>query len=208
MLWFQLAGFTGVGVTVCSVDTGVRWTHEALEGTYRGDVENHDYNWFGPGSSNYPVEPTDGNGHGTHVTGTMAGDGPGPIIGMAPGAQWIAARAQLIPNHNLITRDTILTAVFLVACVSGRRLQPVRLLPDSRPGQNTSNPHHNLTNATMDFSNASARDLQTMSLQFSGCPTRSCNPELPTCDPTPDCTVAPDVVSNSWGGGRGSSAFW
>jgi subtilisin family serine protease len=48
----------------------------------------------------------------------------------------------------------------------------------------------------------------TASLQFSGCPTRTCDPAAPDCDPTPDCTTAPDIVSNSWGGGRGSSAFW
>ena len=153
----QQAGFIGTGAVVCSVDTGVRWTHEALTETYRGDVENHDYNWFGPGSSGYPAEPTDGNGHGTHVTGTMAGlappGGTSPQVGMAPGAEWIAA----------------------AGC----------------------NP----------FGSCPTLDL-TMSLQFGGCPTRSCNPDLPTCDPTPDCTLAPDVVSNSWGGGRGSSAFW
>jgi subtilisin family serine protease len=69
----QMAGFEGEGATVCSVDTGVRWTHEALVNTYRGDVENHDYNWYGPGSSNYPSAPADGNGHGTHVAGTVGG---------------------------------------------------------------------------------------------------------------------------------------
>ena len=42
----QLAGFNGEGVTVCSVDTGVRWTHEALIGSYRGGEGDHDYNWY------------------------------------------------------------------------------------------------------------------------------------------------------------------
>ena len=153
----QLSGFTGEGVTVCSVDTGVRWTHEALVNTYRGDVENHAYTWHGPGSSQYPATPVDGNGHGTHVTGTMAGlappGGASPQVGMAPGAQWVAA----------------------AGC----------------------NP----------FGSCPTFDL-TASLQWSGCPTRTCNPESPECDPMPDCTAAPDVVSNSWGGGRGSSAFW
>ena len=32
----QLAGYTGEGVVVMNVDTGVRWTHESLVGNYRG----------------------------------------------------------------------------------------------------------------------------------------------------------------------------
>ena len=35
----QLVGFDGEGVTVGSVDTGARWTHEALIGSYRGGTE-------------------------------------------------------------------------------------------------------------------------------------------------------------------------
>ena len=48
----------------------------------------------------------------------------------------------------------------------------------------------------------------TASLQWSGCPTRTCDPDMPDCDPDPNCLLAPDIVSNSWGGGQGSSSFW
>ena len=87
----QLAGFNGEGVTACTVDTGARWTHEALIGSYRGGEGDHDYNWYGPGSSNYPDTPEDGNGHGTHTTGTIAGQPVSVGIGMAPDATWVAA---------------------------------------------------------------------------------------------------------------------
>jgi len=142
----QQTGNTGEGATICTVDTGARWTHEALIGSYRGGAEDHDYNWVGPGSSGNPPEPIDGNGHGTHCTGTISGQPVSIGIGVAPGAQWIAA----------------------AGC----------------------NP----------FGSCPTLDL-TLALEFCGCPTD-------TQGNNPDCTMAPDVCSNSWGGGQGSSAFW
>ena len=88
---------------VASADTGVRWTHNALKPHYRGwDGVNadHDYNWHdaihdsvGELCGNDSPFPCDGNGHGSHTTGTAIGDdGAGNQIGMAPGAKWIACR--------------------------------------------------------------------------------------------------------------------
>jgi len=96
-------GFTGQGIVVASADTGVRWTHNALKPHYRGwDGVNadHDYNWHdaihdsgGELCGNDSPFPCDGNGHGSHTTGTAIGDdGTGNQIGMAPGAKWIACR--------------------------------------------------------------------------------------------------------------------
>src|SRR5262245_21395628 len=49
-VWAQ--GNTGQGVVVASIDTGVRYTHEALRNQYRGNNGNgtytHDYNWWDP----------------------------------------------------------------------------------------------------------------------------------------------------------------
>eukprot|EP01052_Picozoa_sp_SAG31_P012766 SAG31_NODE_754_length_12324_cov_3.930061_4_plen_501_part_00 len=142
----QLAGYTGEGVVTANVDTGVRWTHEALIGSYRGGGDDHDWNWIGPGSSGYPAVPEDGNGHGTHTMGTISGQPVTVGIGMAPGSQWIAA-AGCNPFGSCPTADLL------------------------------------------------------ESLQFCGCPTRTDGSE-------PDCTLAPDICSNSWGGGRGQSTFW
>jgi len=98
-------GFTGNGMVVGSLDTGVRWTHTALKLKYRGwngVSADHNFNWHdaahGDGGFCGPdtVEPCDddvGNSHGTHVAGSMVGDDGGTNqIGVAPGAKWIACR--------------------------------------------------------------------------------------------------------------------
>jgi subtilase family protein/carboxypeptidase family protein len=93
--WAQ--GTTGNGVTVGVIDTGVLYTHQALRQQYRGYHDgsfDHDYNWFAP--SIQSPEPISSDPHGSHVTGTIAGDdhavdaGARNRIGVAPGAQWIA----------------------------------------------------------------------------------------------------------------------
>ena len=92
-------GYTGSGITVGQMDTGVRWTHENVNARYRGVVAPpdpgniHDYNWL-DGYSTFTV-PTDNNGHGTHTMGTIVGTSPNPTYGntgTAPGAQWMAVR--------------------------------------------------------------------------------------------------------------------
>ncbi|MBI1747099.1 MAG: S8 family serine peptidase [Acidobacteria bacterium] len=85
-------GITGAGVTIGSMDTGVAWTHEALQRQYRGWNDgnpDHNYNWLDAVRGN-PV-PRDSQSHGTHTMGTMVGDnGAGRQIGVAPGAKWIS----------------------------------------------------------------------------------------------------------------------
>ena len=88
-------GITGEHIVVATIDTGAQWDHPALVGSYRGNFGNgtfdHNYNWFDAAGTSAGV-PADGNGHGTHVTGTMVGDDGGAHqIGVAPGATWIAA---------------------------------------------------------------------------------------------------------------------
>ncbi|MFQ5739746.1 MAG: S8 family serine peptidase [Acidobacteriota bacterium] len=144
-------GNTGQDAVVANIDTGVRYTHEALVGSYRGNLGggsfDHNYNWFDPTGICGPV-PCDNNNHGSHTMGTMVGgDGPGPFsndIGVAPGAQWIACKG---------CESSSCTEASLLACG-----------------------------------------------QFMACPTR-------TDGSAPDCTKAPDVVNNSWGGGSGDTFF-
>lgn len=88
-------GITGEHIVVATIDTGAQWDHPALVGSYRGNNGNgtfdHNYNWFDAAGTSAGA-PADGNGHGTHVTGTMVGDDGGANqIGVAPGATWIAA---------------------------------------------------------------------------------------------------------------------
>lgn len=87
-------GIDGAGVVVANIDSGVDWLHPALQSKYRGytgpgHLPNHAGNWFDATGEN-AVYPVDSNGHGTHTMGTMVG---GNGVGVAPGAQWIAARA-------------------------------------------------------------------------------------------------------------------
>jgi subtilisin family serine protease len=91
-------GYTGQGIVVANLDTGVRWDHNALKPNYRGwngVTVTHDYNWFDAAPEFGPPSPVpqDLNGHGTHTTGTAVGnDGASNRIGVAPGARWIACR--------------------------------------------------------------------------------------------------------------------
>jgi hypothetical protein len=83
-------------------DTGMRWTHNAIKGKYRGwngVTADHNFNWHdsihtGGGSCGAnSAFPCDDQGHGTHTTGTTSGDdGSGNQIGVAPGAKWIGCR--------------------------------------------------------------------------------------------------------------------
>jgi len=140
--WSQ--GYTGKNVVVANIDTGVRYTHQALRDNYRGASGNHDYNWMDPAGicgKKATSIPCDNNGHGTHTMGTIAGgDGFGPEsndIGVAPEAKWMACKG--------CEKDKC-SDKSLIACA-----------------------------------------------QWIACPTKR-------DDTSPDCSKAPDVVSNSWGG--------
>ncbi|MFG3339617.1 S8 family serine peptidase [Glycomyces sp. NPDC048151] len=93
-VWDQL-GVTGEGVVVASIDSGVQYDHPALVNQYRGNngdgTFTHDYNFYDVEGS-CGAAPCDLSNHGTHTVGTMVGDdGAGNQIGVAPGAEWIAA---------------------------------------------------------------------------------------------------------------------
>lgn len=94
-------GFTGTGMVVGGLDTGIRWTHNVLRSKYRGwngVTADHNYNWrdavhsgggvCGPNT----MAPCDDNGHGTHTVGTMVGDDGINQVGVAPGAKWMGCR--------------------------------------------------------------------------------------------------------------------
>ena len=125
-------GYEGQGLVVASIDTGVRYTHQALNAQYRGNlgggVYDHNYNWLGAAGGN--TVPTDDWGHGTHVTGIMLGDDGGANqIGMAPEAQWIACdgcESGYCPGTPLLTCAQWLAAPYPIG-------DPSSPDPDKRP---------------------------------------------------------------------------
>ena len=85
LLWNR--GFTGQGVVVANLDTGVDITHSALGSKWRGGNNS----WFDPYLNT--TTPYDLSGHGTATMGVMiAGNISDNQVGVAPGAQWIAAK--------------------------------------------------------------------------------------------------------------------
>lgn len=90
-LW-QL-GYSGKGVVVANIDSGVRYSHEALINNYRGYQNgkfNHDYSFWTPDQQVLTPDTADFYGHGSHTMGTLAGSHG---IGMVPNATWITAKA-------------------------------------------------------------------------------------------------------------------
>lgn len=101
---------TGKDVVIGFIDSGVDYRHEALQANWRGTQENGTFigkgNWIDL-IENSPL-PVDPSGHGTAVTGVAVGKPNDQWVGgIAPDAQWIAARAF---GNEFATNDNILKA--------------------------------------------------------------------------------------------------
>ena len=80
-------GYTGAGIVVANMDTGVDSNHPDLSGRWRGGGNS----WFDPHGEH--ATPYDPSGHGTQTMSIIVGgDVGGSAIGVAPGARWIATK--------------------------------------------------------------------------------------------------------------------
>lgn len=79
----HLSNYTGKGVKIALLDTGIDYNHPELAPNYKGG-----YDFI-----NSDNDPMDDNGHGTHVAGILAAarDGKG-IVGAAPDAEIYAIK--------------------------------------------------------------------------------------------------------------------
>ncbi len=85
-------GYTGEGILVAVIDTGVNYNHQDLaDHLWDGGTEYPNHGWD---FSNGDNDPMDNNGHGTHCAGTVCGDGTaGNQTGVAPDATLMCINA-------------------------------------------------------------------------------------------------------------------
>ncbi|NOX17864.1 MAG: S8 family serine peptidase [Chlorobi bacterium] len=97
-LWAM--GIIGEGQIVMNIDTGVDINHPAINYKWRGNHVPIDQAWFDPNTGS--DTPTDCDSHGTHTMGTMCGleTATNDTIGVAIGAEWIAAKTICSSPHT------------------------------------------------------------------------------------------------------------
>jgi subtilisin family serine protease len=84
---WSVLDFTGQGIVVGNIDTGVLTTHETFGGRFRGGRNS----WFDALYGR--LDPYDDNGHGTYTMGTICGGSTADTIGVARGAKFVCAKA-------------------------------------------------------------------------------------------------------------------
>ena len=112
----QRNGFTGAGIGVAVVDSGITAWHDDLTGSGAYPYGNQRVLHFVDLVANQTT-PYDDHGHGTHVAGIIAGNGydsDGQKMGIAPGAGIVAIKA-LDGNGNGTISNIIAAIDYAIA---------------------------------------------------------------------------------------------
>ncbi len=89
-------GYTGAGIVVGLIDTGVNYRHRDLADHMWTDSNYPNHGWNFENNNN---DPMDVRGHGTHCAGSIASDGTaGSQCGVAPDAQIMALRVRSVAD--------------------------------------------------------------------------------------------------------------
>lgn len=96
-------GYTGKGVIVAVIDSGVNYNHADLKDhLWDGGAGYPHHGWNVVDNNN---DPMDGTGHGTHCAGTICGDGTSGVqTGMAPDATLMCIKA--LDNYGFGSAST------------------------------------------------------------------------------------------------------
>ena len=129
-VWEQ--GYTGTGVLIAVIDTGIRLDHADLAGRlWDGGAEypHHGYDFY-----YHDNDPSDDWGHGTHVAGTICGTGAsGSQTGIAPEATIMALKTF---NSDGVGEETHWLAAMQFALEHGADLMNMSLgRPQPNPAQ-------------------------------------------------------------------------
>ena len=98
-------GYTGKGVVVAVLDSGVNTDHTDLKDHLWNVNAQHGYNVVNPGSA-----PVDDRSHGTHCAGIICGDGTsGSLTGVAPDATLMSIK--LYDSNSGLTVERLVSGV-------------------------------------------------------------------------------------------------
>lgn len=106
------AGYTGAGVTVAVIDSGINDNHPDLQGANGTSRVVYHQDFTGTATSNSSGAQYDLYGHGTHVAGIIAGNGSlsgGNYEGVAPGATLVDLRA--LDQNGSGNDSTVIAAI-------------------------------------------------------------------------------------------------
>ncbi|MEI6849873.1 MAG: S8 family serine peptidase [archaeon] len=176
---------TGLGQTICIIDTGVNYSHPDLGGCYGNNnasssckvIGGWDYCSDDTLCTTQDSNPMDVNGHGTHVSGIVAANGN--IKGVAPDSKIFMVKAG--NSTGDFSEDNLFNAIYL--CINNALKFNISVISMSLGGggytsycDNQSSASYNIT-AAINFAVqnnisvvvASGNDLYSNAVSFPGC---------------------------------------